>query len=419
VTATYSNGAATIVNSDAEYMWYISHSMATKYSNFTLSATVTFPANAASGVGVICCKTDSGAIIVQLGTLQNLNVTQFTAKEQKTLLDVYNSFVTTTSNVITVSKRESTFNFFCNGNFLGSATVTDSRFTAGGDIGMMLADKTSATFDDFVMTDDFKTGSNRTCYSDDFNRADMTGWYIYTVTGTAQPSGGQMVMTNTDGVLSSLLFTHGDYTKASLKTVAEFRSGKGVYGCMFVYTEPTAEGNRYKTYSFLVDSTQRYGISHPDSSMIKVNVPKSYVHGSTGSKKDTLEILRFGGRYQFKINGNVAEDALPIPSKAPDAVGFYVGPKTSVAFDMFSAGGDSSGAFCPVNPTSGKQAMQFAPLLRVPSGGVIALDALGRINKRFSGNYSAELVRGASGVVFLKPSAGGNILRVKKSAIVR
>jgi hypothetical protein len=141
----------------------------------------------------------------------------------------------------------------------------------------------------------------------------------------------------------------------------------------------------------------------PDASVIAPSAPKSFIHGATGDGKDTLEILRFNSRYSFKINGTVTdENNLSIPAWAPDGAGFYVGPKTSVFFDMFAVGGDSLGAICPVRAVSWNPNQRFAPLLKPASNGLIAFDALGRINKRFMGSYTDALQKSASGVYFLR-----------------
>ena len=420
VTSAYSGGVVNLQNKDTTYMWFVTRNMPSKIPTFSLSATFAFTSSASNGIGLACCKTDTSAIIVQLGTTQNLYVYQYSRSGTTELLNVYNSFISTTSNVVTISKQGSTFNFFCNGNFISAATVTDPLFTAGGDIAIVIPAKASAAVDNVVMTDEFKTSPIRTCFYDDFNDADLTGWFTSTITGTVKPtSDGQVLVSNTDAQYSGLVFVNGNFSKSSMKAVTTFKSGTGVYGCIFVYTEVTNQGNKYSTYSFLIDSTQRYGIGDPDSSKIKLNVPKSFVHGATGAKKDTLEILRFNNKYQFKINGTVAEDSLPVRGKAPDAAGFYVGPKTSIAFDMFAVGGDSTGALWPVIMASGNPSKRFFPLLRLPAGGFVAIDALGRINKRFSGNYATELQKGASGVYFLRPAVGGNMIRVKQSTIIK
>jgi hypothetical protein len=421
VTSTFGNGAVTLANADPDFMWFVTHNFASKSPTFTLSATITF--RSGEGAGLVCCKTDYNGIVVTLGNNQNLLVYKMIKNskdqiEQTELLNVFNSFINTTSNVLTVSKRESTLNFFCNNNFIGSVSVTEPLFTGGGDIAMVIPSKASSIFDNVVMTDEFLQGSKRTCFSDDFNDADVNGWYTYTISGTFQSGGGRLAVSNTDTVYSGLLLVNGDFSRSSLKVITSFASGKGVYGCIFVYSIPLAGGgNSYKTYSFLVDSTRRYGVSIPDSPTIKMNVPKTFVHGATGDGKDTLEIGRFNNRYEFKINGTVAENTLPVPSRTPDGAGIYVGPKTSVSFRMFAVGGDSTGASCPVVLASGNPNQKFLPFFQFPQNGSAMFDALGRINKRFEGMPSAALQRGASGVYFLRSAQGGKnaSIRIKTS----
>ena len=411
VVSGYGNGQITLQNKDNTYMRFVTHNLTgAKSPTFTLSATITLTSSASNGAGLVCCKTDTSGILVHLGTLQNLFVNKFSTKEQKIVLDVFNSFINPGINVVTVSKQGSTFNFFCNGNFISTVTISEALFTAGGDIGFILPTKSSAVFDNVVMTDDYATGSTRTCFSDDFNDADVNGWYTYAISGAFQSDGGKLSVSNNDTETTGLLFVHGDFGRSSLKTVTSFTSGKSVYGCMLVHTVPTGQGNAYKTYSFLVDSAQHYGVSNPDSSSFRMSLPKSFVHGAAAAYggKDTLEVVRFNNRYEFKINGVAAENALPVPSMTFDAAGLYVGPKTSVSFEMFSVGGDSTGAEIPCAALAafGNRDKRFAPLCRLPANGLMAIDALGRINKRFRGNYSGALQKGASGVYFLRSVNG-------------
>jgi hypothetical protein len=417
VTSVYGSGAVTLHNKDTTYTWFVTKNLSPT-PTFALSATITLTSLASNGVGIVCCKTDTSGIVLQLGTSQRVHVYQYHRSVRKDLLDVFNSFVSSTANVVTISKQGSTFNIFCNGNFLGAASVSDPLYTAGGDIAMIIPAKASAIFDNVVMTSQYDSGSTITCFSDDFLDANVNGWFTYTINGTIQPQAGKLLVSNTDTLYSGLLFVNGDFKRSSMKIITEFKQGKGVYGCLFVYTNPSDVGNTYNTYSFIVDSTQRYGVGVPDSAKIKMNTPKTFIHGATGDGKDTLEILRFNSSYKFKINGTVAEDALPLPARAPDGAGFYLGPKTSIYFDMFAVGGDSTGASCPVRVASWNPHQRFAPLFKSASNGLIAFDALGRINKRFTGSYLEALQKGASGVYFLRPAnssmAPGNTITIIK-----
>ncbi len=413
ITSTYTNGALTLNNKDSKYMWFATHTMPVKKATFTLTATITLNASS-NGVGLACCKNDSSGILFHFGDVQNIYVKKFTPSQQPELLDVTNSFISTATNVMTISKKDSVFTLFCNNNYIGKFTLADPLFSAGGDIGVVLPPKSSAIIDDVVMTDGFLSGATRTCFADNFMDTDIIGWYTYTINGTYQSGGGKFSIANTDAQLSGLLFVNGDFRRSSLKVVTSFQGGKGPYGCMFVYTTPSAQGNKYKTFSFLIDSTQRYGVSVPESSSIKMSVPKTFVHGGAAGAKDTLEILRYDGKFVFIINGTVAESALPIPALVPDAAGLYVGPKTSASFEMFAVGGDSAGAYCPVIASSMNPIKRFAPILRPRENGAVVIDVLGRINTMFGHDYQKAVRSGASGVYFLRsPADAGNHMPVK------
>jgi hypothetical protein len=408
VTSAYSNGAVTLSNKDSKYMWFVTHSMPAKKATFTLSATITLTSSASDGVGLVCCNTnDTSGIFVELGKLQNLYAKKFSLSGQPEVLNVFNSFISTSRNVITISKKESVFTIICNNNLIGNFIVTDPLFAAGGDIGVVLPPKSSATFDNFIMTDDPTTGYVKSCFADDFNDADITGWYTYLINGTYQSGGGKFAVSNADAQYSGLLYVNGDFKRSSIKVITSFQGGNGPYGCMLVYTTPTAQGNFYKTFSFVIDSTQRYGVSDPDSSAIRMSLPKTFIHGGTAGAKDTLEVRKYDNRYAFIINGTVVENELPIPAPAPDAAGLTTGPKTSVAYEKFAVGGDSSGASCAVLLASTNSVKRFTPLLRLPANGFSAIDALGRISKRFGDSNNESIRRCASGIYFLKPPING------------
>jgi hypothetical protein len=415
---TFKNSALNVTNTDTHYLMLVTHNFTSKIRNFTLSATISLTSSTSNTVGLMCCISDSGYIMIELGNAQNIYASLLKPNgEDIELLNTINSFITTGANVLTISKRDSVFNIFCNDVFVGSFNVSLPSVIGGGDISLLLPPRVQATYDNILMTDDFKSGVPITCYSDNFSDPQRVGWNDYAVKGSAQVSNGLLTMNNTDTEFTSLRFVNGNFKTASLKVITKHKSGDGVYGCAFVYTVKTAQGTSYKIYSFLISSAQQYAVGSPTSTNILVSQQKSFIHGSSGSATDTLEINRFNNFYQFKINGTLTEDALAIPANlVPDAAGLYLGPKTSVSYSMFAVGGDSLGTSCSITRVADKPFTKFIPLNPFISNDAVAFNALGRIVKRFDGNCNRALQNSAAGMYFLKSNSTGHAVPVKVMA---
>ena len=112
----FTGGALNVQNTDATYLWYVSHNFSTKAATFSLSATITFPSSNANDAGIGFCMTGSDGITLWVGPSQNMYV----YKGSVLLLNVMNSFINTTSNIVTISKIDSVFNVLCNGKFVSS-----------------------------------------------------------------------------------------------------------------------------------------------------------------------------------------------------------------------------------------------------------------------------------------------------------
>jgi len=388
ITQTVTNGAATLINTDTTYLWFATHNMGSKAATFTLSATITLTSPASNGVGIACCLDANNFIAVQVGTGQNLFVYKYESNVVQ-LLSVTNSFITTAVNTIKVSKRDSTFNVFCNGAFITTFFVSAAKFIGGGDIGMLLPAKAQATYDDIRVTDQFETGASSQCFSDNFSNANLIGWYTGTLVGQAQISGQALTLTNTDAINTSMPFVNGRFDQASYRVIAAYKTGGKPYGLAIIFPTQVSGGIAYKPYSFLVDSLRRYGYGKPLDSTIKLSAPKTFIHSSTGDGKDTLEVLRFAGKYKFRINGTIVEDSLPLNGSVVSA-GLFVSPQTSVSFDDFMIGGDSTGAsVCAVIAHAKKSDRPWNPGISFSGSDYLLFDLTGRLVKRMGSNSTA------------------------------
>jgi hypothetical protein len=413
---TLSNGTLTITNSSNAYTYFATHSMSSKASTFTITAKIASTANAGMGV---CLDDSYNGIWVQIASGQTVIVYKYRSGTTVLSQNV-NSFISTTENILKISKQDSTVNIFCNGRYITTVYVSDTGMIKGGNIALIMFPGSSAAFDDIIMTDDYITGAEITSFSDDFSDGSLDGWYLSTHTGTESVSGGQMLLANSSGQYG-MPFVTGDFDNASYKVVAQFKGGSGLYGIALVFPETDASGTIYKSYIFTIDSARCYAIRHPDSSStIVLSSAMSYIHGSTGDCRDTLELLRFGNRYKFLINGNTARDSLPLYNSGTVGLAGVYAYGASVGFDDFVAGGDSTGAYCPViyNVRKSGKSEYGTSVSGLYGNGYILFDVRGRIIKKFNGYPSGSFGLPA-GAYFLRNTVKGKKTEISNIILTR
>jgi hypothetical protein len=413
---TFSNGALTLQNSGATYTWFATHSMTSKAAVFTLSATIA--STSFNSIGIACCMNDSSnGIAIQLGSNQTLSASKIGSSA---MLSTSNSFITTTVNTLKISKQDSTFNVFCNGHYIATFYVSDSKFINGGNIGLIMPPGATATFDNVVMTDQYETGTPITCFSDDFSDGDLTGWYTALMTGNAKVSGGQMVLTNTSEQYC-MPIVNGYFDKASYRVITTYKSGSGPYGLCLAYAETVTGGISYKYYLFLIDSARSYMSCHPDSTgKIIASSPVSYIKGSTGDCKDTLEVLRLGNKYKFRINGNISKDSLVLYGNGAVGLAGVYAYGVSAGFDDFVIGGDSSGASCSIINIAGKNKKNILnSSLGFNQNGYFLFDASGRLVKKLNAGAYGAMPHLPAGAFFIRNSVDKSGDNVKKIIVAK
>jgi hypothetical protein len=394
--------------------------MGSKAAVFTLSATVTITSAASNAVGIACCMDASNnAVAVQVGIPQNILVYKYDGSVLQQLQSVTNSFVSPTVNIITVSKRDSTFNVFCNGHYITTFYVSTAKFIGGGDIGLLVPAKGQAIIDNVVMTDQYQAGSPTTCFSDNFSDVNHTGWYMGLLSGQSQSANGEWTLNNSDATMTSIVFVNGIFDRASYKAITKYKSGHGMYGIAMVIPVAVAGGTTYKSYSFLIDSLRHYGYGHPDSTLIKLSPPKTFIHASTGDGKDTLEVLRGNKKYTFRINGVVAEDSITLRGDGSVAsAGLFVMPQTAVGYDSFIIGGDSTGASCAIITISAKP-KAFTPGIGFAGNEYMLFDVTGRLVKRINSPDAKNLPRMPVGMYFVRKISTNEPMTAKGLMLVR
>jgi hypothetical protein len=389
----FSNGALGLTNSDTTYSGLLIHNLsAPKPTKFTLSAKFTVSDPKTNGAGLVFCFSSAGGLkgyTFQIGSSQFLYSLKYLGTTNPPTPPVQlhapsqEGSVNALTNVIKVSKNNDTINLFCNDVFIDQ--ILDSQFPSG-DISLFVPPKSTVTVDDVLLTDDFIKGAMPTCFSDSFQSTSEKGWIIDQMEGPITLGGGQLTLEDTSSTLPSFIYTKGNFANASMKAVVSHVSGQGSYGVAFISAVPAGGGQiTFKTYAFLVDSSQHYEIIYPDTPKVYLRGPYSVIHGSKA--KDTLEVLRYNDRYVFKVNGEdvgaTYGETFPIPTEYKTAgityAGVFVGAKTKATYNLFMVGGDSSGAKCPVdNPVFQRNVRHFQPVpYRFGQGGVV-VNVMGR-----------------------------------------
>jgi hypothetical protein len=393
-----------VQNTNPNYYLDITHNFASKSPTFTLSAKITADSN---GAGLGICVTSNDGITLWVGPGQNLYAYKVT--DTVPLFNAMNSFINTTTNIIKISKKDSIFNVFCNGSFISSFICSDSKYINGGDIALAVPAKTSFLVDSILMTDQFTTGAPITFYNNNFSSGNTQGWFLSSLNGTASVSSGSLTIANND-VSPADPYVSGNFNQASLRVIATHKQGAGFYGLAFYIFASGPGGDTIKSYLFLIDSSRDYASGLPNSNSI-ASTQTSLVHGD----KDTLEVLRFSNKYKFRINHAFMPDSFPLlaPGRI-DVAGLYVGGKTTVSFEDFAIGGDSTGNFTSVINSPRVHGNNFGPISGIMGNNFTVFDVRGRIIKRSNGNY-LETLKSLPGGMYIVKSVRNRMAVPEKS----
>jgi hypothetical protein len=403
MTQKINQGALTLTNPDSLYTGFLIHNFATKPSKFTLSAKFTITSTAGNGAGLMYCLNSTSGVkgyTLQLGVGQNMYVYKYAAAATQIIPGKSNSFINTTTNVISVSKSADTFNIYCNGHYV--TRFNDAAFPSG-DIAILVPPKATITVDDVVMTDDVIATPPSTCYADSFTSTDLEGWNTTPMMGSVTVGNGQAIFDNTDNLYASIVYTDGLYQTASMKGVVTHKKGAGMYGLTWVSVIAGDSGKViYKSYAFLIDSLRRYSIVYPDSASVRTRPPQSFIFGALGT--DTLEVVQYKTHFSFRVNSIDVGETIPIPATYRiDGAGLYIANNTSAAYSYFVVGGDSTGARCAT--LVALQNNRILPMsFTAPGAQTAVYDVLGR--KLYKG--FANMGKGygvAPGVYIMRPSS--------------
>ena len=411
-STNFSNGKATLQNTNDSITGFLNHNFSTKPSKFTLTVKFTINSASVNGAGLMFCMNNADSLkgyTLQIGNAQNLFVYKYNGHTITPIIpNKTSAYLSDVTNILSISKSSDTFNIFINGFFV--SRFNDAQFTSG-DIGIVVPPKSTIQIDDVVITDQFTQGAVTTSFADSFLISDPVGWNIAPMVGNITIGARKCVVNDTSAMYSSVIFTDGNFQKASIKAAVQQQSGTGMYGVTWVSEIVGTDGGvMYKTYAFVVDSARQYSIVYPDSPTVTTMPAQSSIFGSLAA--DTLEVLQYATHFAFKVNGTVIKDTIPsFQNYRIDGAGLYVSPKTSASYSYFIVGGDSAGAKTAVaHEPIRKFSNQKIPY-SIFSSQSIVYDILGRKIGVFDEKsfMKAPMVSG-SYIVVTKDSQG-NILR--------
>jgi len=340
LTVTWAIGSLTLKNTDATYTGFMIRPLPPTAKPKTYTLTASFQVtDGSSGMGLMhCLNTTTGMTGYTLQFAPSKNVYAYSGSTL--LMNQDAGFGNATTFTICVSKSSTgEFDIFCNGNYV---TKYNSTQYDSGDIAILVPPSSTIKITNIQMTNQFTQGNAPTVFADTFLSAGLkTGWTLSALQGTVTSGGGSCVLNNTTAS-PSMIYTVGNFTNASMRTVVTQKNGAGLYGATFVSINSSGTSVSYKNFSFTVDSARYFSIIYPDSQYVRSSIGYGIL-GSYGV--DTIDVLKFANKYVLKINGNVVQDNIPIPlTYRIDAAGVYTGSNTSATFNLFVVGGDSTGA---------------------------------------------------------------------------
>jgi hypothetical protein len=171
---TVSNQSLNLKNAHQYNSIIAFHSLSKKYREFTLSTTI-LSESAGSGLFFNVTTDQSGKIngYGALLTFDKIELVKFSSGSHTTLASQASTFIKQYDNVLTVSKKDSLMQIFCNGYFLYSCI--DGELPEG-DIALMVQPRSSTLFGDFEFLSTPLDSTSFKPFIDNFDTLVIFGW---------------------------------------------------------------------------------------------------------------------------------------------------------------------------------------------------------------------------------------------------
>ncbi|MBN1307064.1 MAG: hypothetical protein JXA18_04045 [Chitinispirillaceae bacterium] len=359
VKLQFSNGTCTVTNTDTDYSGIASHTFSEndKSSVFTLSGKITLE-SASMAAGFVCCLSVSGAAQGYYISIRGdgmVGVTKINSSGSgEVVLSHSSAYLTSGTNELKVSKKDDQFTIFCNGHF--DARFTDDDF-AEGNIALLVAPKTTAVFDDILMTDDFDTTGPPTCFADDFNDGDLVGWSSFGSEGVEVRIDESTLRITTAKEQDHYQVVDLPLKEFVMRVVVSLHGGttQNLYG-LFICGTPEGTAT-IPLAGFGITGGRSFAAFSVGQTTLS---PNSHIRGapyvsSTGDTtfyKDTLEVIKrnASGDYFFIVNGDTLTKFAGVNFDVTGA-GMFCLDSLDVVFDDFVAAEGTTGE-CPVRHLS-------------------------------------------------------------------
>jgi hypothetical protein len=384
VSIQFVNGGCSLTNKDATYTGFALHTLTSKPSTFTLSGKITLASGTEQAAGFVCCLASSGmatGYYVSIVRNEGISVNKMgTSGTSSNLVNKSSAYLTNGTNELKISKKESTFNVFCNGKFV--ATFTDSD-QPSGNIALLVSPKTTAVFDDIVLTETFEEGSLPTCFGDNFDDGDLIGWTHF--------GSENVVVQNVDGAMRIATATGQNIYQLIdlplenfvLRTVVSHRGGSTVnmYGLFLC----GAGESTIPIAGFGIDGGKNYAVFTAGQNIQLIQSSKvkgaAYVSGTdTTFYYDTLEVIKRTGsqEYLFVINTDTLSRFTGV-NFAITGAGIFCLDSIIITADNFVVA-EGTNAICPIKNVIRKRTGTCSPVISEVNEG--EFDILGRITSR-------------------------------------
>ncbi|MBN1577711.1 MAG: hypothetical protein JW913_14220 [Chitinispirillaceae bacterium] len=356
VKLQFANGTCTVENTDANYSGIASHTFSEneKSSVFTLSGKITL-GSASMAAGFVCCLTASGVAPGYYISFRGdglVGVTKISPSGSgEAVLSLSCAYLTSGTNELKVSKKDDQFNIICNGHF--AAKFTDDDF-AKGDIALLVSPKTTAVFDDILMTDEFEDVSPPTCFADDFNDGDLAGWSSFGDEGVSARIDANALRITTGEGQDHYQVVDLPLKQFVMKVVVSLHGGntQKLYG-LFICGTPVGTGTIPLAGFGIIGGRSYAAFSAGQSLALSPNsrirgAPFVSSTGDTTFYMDTLEVIKRDGAadYLFIVNGDTLTKLAGVNFDITGA-GMFCLDSLDIVFDDFVVAEGTTGE-CPV-----------------------------------------------------------------------
>lgn len=337
---TFVNGACKVENTDDTFTSYVSTQLALP-TTFTYSCTVTRTA-----------ETDNAGIVFYFNASNTYSIILdsryifIMEPNKESALSISCPYLNGTTDKITVSRENATYNIFINDQFVTTFSDNNSR---SGSIGFINYPRVTAIYDNVVVNDQFLEGASRKCYTEGFDDASLKFWEIMEDKNTRTVENGKLTIKTENNKNAQCVFaTSLNLTNFVIRVEVSHIEGSGqsTYGLRLF------DSSYSRIASFAINGDRAFGSSLDTNSFDVGTSTRIFgkaitIEGQHYIFTDTLEVVKpaNSSHYLFVVNNDIIDTLTGIDFNIA-SVGFFCYGDLNLQFDNFAAAeGDS--AYCP------------------------------------------------------------------------